>query len=294
MRRRMVWMLALAAIAAGCRGEEDSTASAAPAEAREAAGVADARADSIRAEEELEAVRAQMLARADSVRGLLLRGRGLSAAERRDLRRDVNARQLATARGMGVRGGSDAQIEQMLRDGRLVELEDSARYWVLRDLTHSVPYVTPDAKAMLIEVGRRFHERLDSLGIPRYRMEVTSVLRTASSQSSLRRSNSNAARGVSAHEFATTLDVAHMRFAAPESSSISIPSAAEHTGPMRYVEGLVLSEVAYKHAATLQGELGRVLREMRAEGKLRVMMETTQAVYHMTVARRYPRSALSG
>lgn len=241
-------------------------------------------------ETEMEAARQRIVARADSARDALVSVRGLSRDERARLRQDVNARQVATARALGVRVNGDAEIQRLVRQGRLVALKDSTEYWILRDLNYSVPYVTPDTKAMLVEIGRRFHARLDSLGLPRYRMEVTSVLRTPESQADLRSRNSNAARGVSAHEFGTTLDVAHIRFAGPAASALTVevPSMPQHTPTMRYVEGLVLAETARKHAAALQAELGRVLGQMRAEGKLKVMMERRQAVYHMTVARRFP------
>jgi hypothetical protein len=39
----------------------------------------------------------------------------------------------------------------------------------------------------------------------------------------------------------------------------------------------------------LQAELGRAIAEMRNEGALHVMMENQQPVYHMTVARHFPR-----
>lgn len=248
--------------------------------------------DAERLERELEAARGRIVARADSVRSAFARVPGLSRNERADLRRDVNARQVATARSMGVRAGSEDEVQRLIREGRLVELEDSTQHWIVRELDYSVPYVTPDTRAMLQELGRRFHERLDSVGLPRYRMEITSVLRTPAKQAALRGRNANAARGVSAHEFATTVDVAHSRFAAPVEPGLET-EVPEETAPMRYVEALVLEEVARKHHGALQAELGRVLREMRAEGKVRVMMERRQAVYHMTVSRRFPRAAES-
>ena len=111
--------------------------------------------------------RAQIAARADSVRAAFQRARPLTAREVAELRQDVNAEQIATARSLGMRVSGDAEIEQLLRQGRLVALGDSTAYWVLRDMDHSVPYVTPDTRAMLVHLGRRFHARLDSIGLPR-------------------------------------------------------------------------------------------------------------------------------
>lgn len=282
MHGRRIWYAAgLGALIAlgGCSAGGD------PADPQGAETAAPSGHGSELSESELDAARARIVARVDSVREVLTGVRGLSRAERADLRRDVNARQVATARSLGVRARAESQIESLVREGRLVELEDTTEYWVVRELDYSVPYVTPDARAMLEEIGRRFHARLDSLGIPRFRMDITSVLRTPEKQAQLRGRNANAANGVSAHEFGTTVDVAHSRFAAPV--ELALASSTEPGDPMRLMEAGVLEEVARQHASGLQAELGRVLREMREEGKLRVMMERRQAVYHMTVARRF-------
>ena len=207
------------------------------------------------------------------VRAAFERAKPLGAREVAELRQDVNAEQVATARRLGIRAGGQAAIDALAREGRLVALGDSTAYWVLRDMDHSVPFVTPDTRAMLAELGRRFHARLDGLGLPRYRMKVTSALRTDETQEDLRKSNSYASRTTSAHEFGTTVDVSHERFAVP---------AARAEG-----ETEMLEEVGKEHAKVLQAELGRAIAEMRDEHALHVMMENMQPVYHMTVARRF-------
>jgi hypothetical protein len=139
----------------------------------------------------------------------------------------------------------------------------------------------PDARAMLTELGRRFHARLDRLGLPRYRMKVTSALRTDETQADLRKTNSYASRTVSAHEFGTMVDVSHERFAVPADARPAGSAALE-------IEREMLEEVGKEHARVLQAELGRAIAEMRGEHALHVMMENMQPVYHMTVARRFP------
>jgi hypothetical protein len=213
-----------------------------------------------------------MAAKGDSVRAAFARGKPLGASEIGWLRRDVNRTQVATAQALGVRAHGDAQIRQLVRQGRLVALGDSTEHWILRKMDHSVPYVTPDARALLLQVGRRFHARLDSLGIPRYRIKVTSALRTGATQAELRKINSYASQTASAHEFGTTMDISHERFAAPA-------SAAE-------IEADALDELGKEHAKVLQGELGRTLIELRAQELLHVMIENKQPVYHFTVRQR--------
>jgi hypothetical protein len=243
------------------------------------------------AEMALEDVRNEILERVDSVDRVLGTIPMLTQQERGKLRSDVNAEQIARARALGVPPTDSAGIVRLRRTGRLVPLEDSTRYWVLRSLEYSVPYVTPDTKAMLLEMGRRFRAELDSLGLPAYRMQITSVLRTPETQADLRQSNANASRVVSAHEFGTTLDIARAHFSAPAASDIqgAIPSAPSLPPEVQQTAAAALDSVAEKHSSALQAALGRVLLTMREEGTLLVMMERRQAVYHTTVARRFRR-----
>jgi hypothetical protein len=169
-----------------------------------------------------------------------------------------------------------------------VELPDSTPYWVVDELTQSAPYLTPDADAMLVEIGRRFQARLDTLGLPHFRFEVTSVMRTEESQAHLRRINANASRIVSAHEFGTTLDISHLRFAAPADPLPAEPRGRLDRSEVARIYAERLDSTAVHNAPALRAVLGRVIREMKSEGKLLVMMEHRQAVYHLTVARRFP------
>ncbi|HEX8672823.1 MAG TPA: DUF5715 family protein [Longimicrobium sp.] len=223
--------------------------------------------------------RAHIVARVDSVDRALRKVRGLTREERSALRQDVNATQLVVAQSGGVRASRKAEIARLRSAGRLVELEDTTSYWVLRDLTYSVPFSTPSARGMLLEASRRFQARMDEMGLPRFRLTVTSVLRTDESQADLRQRNSNAAAGVSTHEYGTTMDISHIRFAPPAAEPGLPPELAQ-------LQDSLMQDVAKRHASALQGELGRVLGDMRREGKVKVMMERQQPVYHTTVAAR--------
>jgi hypothetical protein len=230
--------------------------------------------------------RARVAARADSVRAAFARGSRLKAREVGELRLDKNAEQVAAARKLGQRVSGKAEIDRLVSAGRLVALGDSTEYWILRDMPHSNPYVTPDTRNMLLELGRRFHARLDQLGLPHYRIKVTSALRTDETQAELRRINSYASATTSAHEFGTTVDVSHERFAVPA------PVAG---GSMEVweMESEVLEELGKENARVLQAELGRTLAEMRDQGVLHVMMENKQPVYHFTLARPFTAASAS-
>lgn len=214
----------------------------------------------------------------------------LKAREVGNLRLDKNAKQVASAQSLGVRVSGQAEIDRMVRQGRLVPLGDSTQYWILRGMDHSSPYVTPDTKAMLEDLGRRFHRRLDSLGLPRYRMKVTSAIRTQEAQVDLRRTNSYAATTTSAHQFGTTVDVSHERFAVPAGPRAGASPALDGAWEM---EAQVLEELGKEHARALQAELGRALTELREAGAVHVMMENKQPVYHFTLARPFSRANAS-
>jgi len=277
--RRVVAVLAAAVMAAACERPDDSEAEAeAPGEL--AWATEDAGGSII---EDFGAIQPRLQAQLDSIDRALRRVPNLTAAEKRALRRDVNELQIARARQLGLR--VTGAVEPHVASKRLVRLEDSTSLWVLRELDYSIPYVTPDAHAMLVELGQRFHARLDSLGIPRYRLDITSVLRTPATQAELRRRNANASRTESSHEYATTVDIAYRRFAAPAQplEDVRLTGLARTWADSMYVD------VGRDRGAELQAILGRVIREMQQEGRLMVVMERRQTVYHITVARRYPR-----
>ena len=221
---------------------------------------------------------AQIQHLADSTDKRLRKVPALSMVEKVRLRADANAEQISRARQMGI--NRSVKLESNIAAEKLVELEDTTELWALHNLNFSVPYVTPSARSMITEIGRRFQARLDSLGVPQYRIVITSALRTPDKQAALRRVNSNASKIESAHEFGTTVDIAYRRFAAPVDAS-PIPADT-----IRRLADSVLVKTANLRSAELQAVLGRVIREMQQEGKLLVMMERRQTVYHITVARR--------
>jgi hypothetical protein len=231
----------------------------------------------------------RILAHADSIESALRPVALLTTAQARAFDRYRNDDHLAVARRLGVPQPVSADArERLLAAGRLVRLEDS-RYWTVRGLDYSTALVTPDVEALLTEIGERFHARLAALGLPPLRLEVTSVLRTAEDQASLRRVNPNAARGESTHMYGTTVDVAYSSFRPPLEPVLELDTAeAPWLEPhLRRMENAATEAGAARMSRELQAELGQVLREMQAEGKVMVTMEVRQPVFHMTVARSY-------
>lgn len=214
----------------------------------------------------------------------------LTGAQTSALRRYLNAQHLARARALGIRPGADsARLAALREQGRLVELEDSTEHWVIRKLDYSSPLVTPDTRALLRDIGERFHERLEDLGLPPFRIELTSLLRRAEDQAALRRVNPNAAGGTSAHEFGTTVDIAYNAFAAPAELPIEVAEQAPDWLEQHLEEVIVgvLETLAARRSRELQAVLGEVLLELQREGKVLVTLERQQPVFHVTVGARY-------
>lgn len=209
----------------------------------------------------------------------------LRPREQAGLRRFPNRAQLERARALGVTGAdTPAGRTALVEAGRLVALADSTRYWVVRDLDHSFPLVTPDTRALLLELGERFHASLARHDLPAFRFEVSSALRTPALQADLRQGNTNATRGTSTHEYGTTVDVAYDGFAAPAHRALPHDLPPAFRGPASTLDTIVLERVAARRSRELQALLGRVLLDMQHEGLVMVTLEELQPVFHMTVA----------
>ena len=252
----------------------------------EDAGAPRADAD-VQGEAFAEAV-AAVRARADSIDALFQPLPLLRPADEAALRRFGNDAQLVAARRLGIAPDpSAADIQRLLSAGRLVRLADSTAHWVVRDLDHSAPYLTPDAEAHLREVGERFQAALAEIGAPAFRLEVTSVLRSAEDQARLRRVNPNAAAGQTTHAYATTFDIAYSAFAAPvqPAADISLPQHAWLESHLAWTDAMLAERIAARRSRELMAVLGKVLIEMQREGRLMVTLERLQPVYHITIAR---------
>ena len=210
----------------------------------------------------------------------------MTPGEEDALRRFQNSAHVARSRALGVRVGTREVRDSLIDAGRLVQLEDSTAHWIVRRGA-SPAYVVPAVPALLEELGRRFHARLAAIGVPPYRIEVTSALRTSARQDRLRRTNSNAAAGVSSHEFGTTVDLSYAAFAPPAELPHQIlgPVPTGLRPQMERLADLALESVSARKSREIGAIFSRVLYEAQSEGIALVIYERQQTVYHLTVAR---------
>ncbi|MGH7575443.1 MAG: DUF5715 family protein [Longimicrobiales bacterium] len=251
-------------------------------------GAAATAADTAAIRRALDDAFAEIAVVVDSIDDVLLPVPLLTPAEESRLRSHGGAVQLARARDLGVRVADSAAIRQLEQEDRLVPLEDSTEYWIVRELDYSMPWVTPGTRALLDEIATRFKGRLLDMGLPPYRLEVTSALRTAELQEALRRVNPNAARGESAHEYGVAIDIAYSGYAAPRDPVVDLDDGGVPwlEPRLQRIEDALLETVAAKKSRELKAILGKVLLELQAEGAVMVTLERLQPVYHLTLARR--------
>lgn len=167
---------------------------------------------------------------------------------------DANDRHLAVADKLGINPLESREgIEAASR--KLEETDDYKAYKVDK-LTHSVPYLVPEANSLLSEIGRSFQDSLVMKHLPPAKIIVTSVLRTQNDVKRLGRRNVNASKN-SAHCYGTTFDITYKRY-------YTIMGESMDNAP--------------KYTAVL----GEVLRDLRKQGRCYVKFERKQACFHIT------------
>lgn len=138
----------------------------------------------------------------------------------------------------------------------LVKISDCDAYG-LDNLTHSLPYLVPEAADLLRTVGYDFIDTLAKRGVDGYKIKVTSLLRTPATVKSLRKINVNATDS-STHQFGTTFDISWTNFICADSTR-------------------TINEEDLKNV------LAEVLYNIRAQGKCLVVWERKTGCFHVTV-----------
>lgn len=137
----------------------------------------------------------------------------------------------------------------------LVKVTSNDAYYV-DELTHSAPFLVPEAAALLRHIGVTFIDSLGSRGADGYRIKVTSLLRTRQSVKSLKKKNINATDS-STHQFGTTFDISWSSFICSDPSRTINPE-------------------------DLKNLLAEVLKDARNEGRCLVKYERKSACFHIT------------
>lgn len=138
----------------------------------------------------------------------------------------------------------------------IIEKVTPSRFYNIRPLTLSYPYLTPEANNLLKTIGKQFQQNLRKENLPIYKFQISSILRTIDFQQQLTNTKENITPNESSHYYATTFDIAYDKFDR-RGKSITDP----------------------KITAILE----KTLIELRSECKLLVSREPSKKCYHITV-----------
>lgn len=172
---------------------------------------------------------------------------------------DLNEKHLNVAQALGIPPISSREEAERIK-GKL-QLITTNELYAVDSLTHSLPYLIPEAASLLDTIGSNFLDSLASKGLNPNKIVVTSVLRTKEDVKRLRRRNGNASEN-SAHFYGTTFDVSWKRFQKVEDE-----------------DGRPLQDVS---SDTLKLVLSEVLRDLKQAEKCYVKYELKQGCFHIT------------
>lgn len=174
-----------------------------------------------------------------------------------ELFNDSNHFQLLHAQRLGIDPITD--LRSYYRNKRPLVKVASNEDFVVDRLTHSYPYLVPEADALLHDIGRNFRDSLKRRGAKEYRIVVTSLLRTPATVKKLRRVNGNATE-LSTHQYATTFDISYNHF--------DVVGGADDSS-----------------YADLKMVLAEVIRDLHRQGRCMVKYERKSPCFHITVVR---------
>lgn len=172
----------------------------------------------------------------------------------RELFNDSNKYQLAHAQKIGITPISSLK-SAYFTTRPIVHIETNDYYYV-DSLSHSVPFLVPEAANLLADIGKNFIDSLASRGADGYKIRVTSILRTPDTVRKLRRVNRNATDS-STHQYATTFDISYAKFYCMDSTRTI-------------------------HDGDLKNLLAEVLYDLKKQGRCYVKFEKKSPCFHIT------------
>lgn len=104
---------------------------------------------------------------------------------------------------------TNSDVTWGVKTNKLVPVEDGRGYR-LDKLKHSKPFLLPEVKALLEDMGNDYADALEGTDSEGTKFRVTSLTRTDAQQRKLARRNYNATRGESTHSYGASFDIAFM------------------------------------------------------------------------------------
>lgn len=174
----------------------------------------------------------------------------------REIFNDTNDLQLTAARVVGFEPINDLRGAYHLR--RPIVPVTTCRYYVVDSMQKmSMPYLVPEAAALLADIGRAFSDTVRNRGNAEYRLRVTSMTRTDNSVARYRR-RYRAATEQSCHRYGTTFDVSWSRFDCRDTTRVV-------------------------NLEDLKNVLAEIVYDKRSQGRCYAIFEHKSGCFHITV-----------
>jgi len=173
---------------------------------------------------------------------------------------DLNDLHLEAAKSIGIKPISSR--DEAAKASRKMKEISTNKYYEVEELTHSIPFLVPEAAKLLEDIGRNFQDSLTNLNAPLYKIKVTSVTRTVADVSQLRKRNINSSAN-SAHQYGTTIDISWVRYTKiDEKDTLNIDNDR------------------------LKMVLATVLRDLQRDQRCYIKHERKQGCFHITARKK--------
>lgn len=170
---------------------------------------------------------------------------------------DLNDVQLAMAQKIGIKPALTREEAEAAK--RNMQEIATNNYYEVEELTHSIPYLIPEAVGLLEDIGRNFQDTLRNRNASLYKIKVTSVTRTVDDVKKLKKQNMNSSIN-STHQYGTTFDISWVRYTKiDEKDTLNIDNER------------------------LKMVLAMVLRDLKRDNRCYVKHERRQGCFHITV-----------
>jgi hypothetical protein len=104
----------------------------------------------------------------------------------------------------------EAEIKERVDQGKLVEMQSGTGF-IIEEMSHSYPYLTKESRDLLVEIGKRFRDKISDTRLKGSRIKITSMTRTTEKLKRLRVINSNTSVN-SPHLYGNAFDISYLRF----------------------------------------------------------------------------------
>lgn len=142
-----------------------------------------------------------------------------------------------------------SQVQKYINKGKFHTVKKTGKGYRVQKLDYSRPYLVLKAKTTLEKIASKFSKETKG-----HTFTVSSITRTLEDQCRLRKVNTNAALGISSHNYGNSFDISYVRF-----NNILKPNPK------------------------MEAALEKVLRYYADAGRLYYIKERQQSCFHVTV-----------